>query len=63
MAFHLANELTHLTSIKRIILDVLKPHAPSIIEIAEVIGGLKGISGANISLETVGKDTDSTKVI
>jgi len=45
MAFHLASGLIDLTSIKRIILDVLKPHAPSIIEMAEVIGGLEGISG------------------
>ena len=62
MAFHLVSELIDLTSIKRIILDVLKPHAPSIIEMAGVIGGLEGISGVNISLEEVDKDTDSVKI-
>jgi len=51
-----------LTSIKRIVLDVLKPHTPSIIELAERIGGLEGISGVNISLEEVDKDTDSVKI-
>ena len=51
-----------LTSIKRIILDVLKPHAPSIIEMAQLLGGLEGISGVNISLEEVDKDTDSVKI-
>jgi len=51
-----------LTSIKRIILDVLKPHSPSIIYVAERIGGLEGISGVNISLEEVDAETDSVKI-
>jgi hypothetical protein len=51
-----------LTNIKRIILDVLKPHNPSIIELAERIGGLDGISGVNISLEEVDAETDSVKI-
>ena len=41
---------------------MLKPHAPSIIEVAERIGGLDGISGVNISLEEVDAETDSVKV-
>ena len=51
-----------MTNIKRIILDVLKPHTPSIIELAERLGSLEGISGVNISLEEVDKDTDSVKI-
>jgi hypothetical protein len=51
-----------LTDIKRIILDVLKPHTPSIIEVAERLGCLEGISGVNISLEEVDADTDSVKI-
>jgi hypothetical protein len=51
-----------LTKIKRIILDVLKPHNPSIIEVAQKLGGLDGISGVNISLEEVDAETDSVKV-
>jgi hypothetical protein len=51
-----------LTSIKRIILDVLKPHSPSIIEVAERIANLEGISGVNISLEEVDAETDSIKI-
>ena len=51
-----------MTNIKRIILDVLKPHKPSIIEVAQKIGGLEGISGVNISLEEVDAETDSVKV-
>jgi len=51
-----------LTNIKRLVLDVLKPHNPTIIELAEKLGGLEGISGVNISLEEVDKDTDSVKI-
>ena len=51
-----------MTNIKRIILDVLKPHAPSIIDLAERLGNLDGITGVNISLEEVDKDTDSVKI-
>jgi hypothetical protein len=52
----------NLTNIKRIILDVLKPHAPTIIEVAESLGKLEGISGVNISLEEVDTETDSIKI-
>ena len=51
-----------MTAIKRIILDVLKPHAPSIIEVAERLSNLDGISGVNISLEEVDAETDSIKI-
>ena len=51
-----------MTNIKRIVLDVLKPHKPSIIVLAEKIGGLEGISGVNISLEEVDAETDSVKI-
>ena len=51
-----------MASIKRLILDVLKPHNPSIIELAERIGALPGISGVNISLEEVDAETDSVKI-
>jgi hypothetical protein len=43
-------------------LDVLKPHKPSILEIANRLGDLEGISGVNISLEEVDTDTDSVKI-
>ena len=51
-----------MASIKRLILDVLKPHNPSIIELSQRIGDLEGISGVNISLEEVDAETDSVKI-
>ena len=51
-----------MTNIKRVILDVLKPHQPSIIEVAKLLSSLDGISGVNISLEEVDAQTDSVKI-
>jgi uncharacterized protein len=51
-----------LANIKRIILDVLKPHNPSILEIADRISNIEGISGVNISLEEMDAKTHSVKV-
>ena len=52
----------NLSKIKRIILDVLKPHKPSILEIANRLGDLEGISGVNISLEEIDTNTHSVKI-
>jgi hypothetical protein len=49
-------------NIKRIILDVLKPHNPSILEIADRISNIEGISGVNISLEEMDAKTHSIKI-
>lgn len=51
-----------MSSIKRIILDVLKPHKPSILELADRLSDLEGISGVNISLEEVDTKTHSVKI-
>ena len=51
-----------MSSIKRIILDVLKPHTPSILEIADRLGDIDGISGVNISLEEIDANTHSIKI-
>lgn len=49
-------------NIKRIILDVLKPHNPSILELAEHLSELEGISGVNISLEEMDEKTHTVKI-
>jgi len=58
----LPSGVVNLTAIKRIILDVLKPHAPSIIDVAGRLASLEGITGVNISLEEVDAETDSVKI-
>ena len=51
-----------MSEIKRLVLDVLKPHHPTIIEVARRIGVLNGVSGVNLTLEEVDRETESVKI-
>ena len=48
--------------IRRIVLDVLKPHKPSIVELSQKVSVTKGVSGVNISLDEVDQDTETVKI-
>ncbi|MFP4546377.1 MAG: DUF211 domain-containing protein [Methanomassiliicoccales archaeon] len=48
--------------IKRLVLDVLKPHHPSIVELSERLGMLDGVSGVNLTLDEVDQETESIKI-
>lgn len=43
-------------------LDVLKPHNPSIIDVAQQLSVLEGISGVNISIKEVDQETETVKI-
>jgi len=51
-----------LSDIKRLVLDVLKPHHPSIIELSKRLGALNGVTGVNCTLEEVDQETESIKI-
>ena len=51
-----------MTELKRLVLDVLKPHKPSLIELAQRLSALKGIEGVNCSLDEVDQETETVKV-
>jgi len=51
------------SEIRRLVLDVLKPHNPSILEMVKRISALKGVEGVTCSLEEVDQETESVKVI
>ena len=51
-----------LSDIKRLVLDVLKPHNPSIIEISRRIGALDGVAGVNCALDEGDQETESIKI-
>jgi hypothetical protein len=51
-----------LSDIKRLVLDVLKPHHPSIIELSKRLGLLNGVTGVNCTLEEVDQETESIKI-
>jgi len=50
------------SGIKRLVLDVLKPHVPTLVDIAEVVRKVKGVEGVNVSLVEVDSHTESIKV-
>ena len=50
------------SAIKRLVLDVLKSHNPSIVSVSQRLSVLKGVSGVNCSLQEVDQDTESIKI-
>ncbi len=50
------------TDVKRLVLDVLKPHKPSLIELSQRLSTLKGVEGVNCSLDEVDQETETVKV-
>jgi hypothetical protein len=50
------------SDIKRLVLDVLKPHHPSIVELSQRVSVLEGVSGVNISIVEVDQDTETVKI-
>ena len=49
--------------IRRIILDVLKPHQPSVIELSEALSHLEGVEGVNIIINEIDQQVENAKVI
>lgn len=48
--------------IRRIVLDVLKPHEPNIIELAQRLASLGGVDGVNISIYEVDRKVENAKI-
>jgi len=55
-------EFSMTTAIRRLVLDVLKPHVPTILELAEALSKLGGITGVNLSLSEVDQQTETIKI-
>ncbi len=51
-----------MSDIKRLVLDVLKPHNPSIIEVSRRLSALDGIAGVNCALDEVDQETETIKI-
>jgi hypothetical protein len=49
--------------IKRLILDVLKPHKPTVVEIYEALSDLEGIEGVNIIIYEIDQQVENVKII
>ena len=48
--------------IRRLVLDTLKPHEPSIIELASQLGDLEGILAVNISIYEMDRKVENAKI-
>ncbi|MGC9467438.1 MAG: DUF211 domain-containing protein [Anaerolineae bacterium] len=48
--------------IRRLVLDTLKPHDPSIIELAAQLSDLEGISAVNISIYEMDRKVENAKI-
>ncbi|HUW68320.1 MAG TPA: DUF211 domain-containing protein [Candidatus Nanoarchaeia archaeon] len=51
-----------MAGIKRLVLDVLKPHYPLTLEYAKGLSELEDVSGVNISLYEVDQQTENIKI-
>lgn len=48
--------------IRRLVLDTLKPHDPSIIEVAELLSEKPGVSSVNISIYEMDRKVENAKI-
>ena len=48
--------------VRRLVLDVLKPHEPDLPELATRLSSIEGIDGVNISLVEIDQDTESVRI-
>ena len=48
--------------VRRLVLDVLKPHDPSIIEVSQLLAGLPGVDGVNINIYEVDRKVENAKI-
>ncbi len=48
--------------IRRLVLDVLKPHSPTLPEFATKLSSMSGVDGVNVTLIEIDKDTETVKI-
>jgi len=49
--------------IRRLVLDVLKPHNPSVVELSEALSHLDGVEGVNVIIYEIDQQVENAKVI
>jgi len=49
--------------LRRLVLDVLKPHSPNVIELSEALSKLDGVEGVNIIIYEIDQKVENAKVI
>lgn len=51
-----------MTQIRRLVIDVLKPHQPSLVELSTELAEMQGVEGVNSSLLEVDEDVKNVKI-
>ena len=49
--------------IRRLVLDVLKPHKPGVVELSEALSELDGIQGVNIIIYEIDQQVENAKIV
>ena len=49
--------------IRRLVLDVLKPHNPSVVELSEALSRLNGVEGVNVIIYEMDQQVENAKII
>jgi hypothetical protein len=49
-------------NLRRLVLDVLKPLEPSIVELAQILADLGGVDGVNISIYEIDRRVENAKI-
>lgn len=48
--------------VRRLALDVLKPHTPSIIELSQLLADMEGVDGVDITLYEIDRKVENVKI-
>ena len=51
-----------MATIRRLVLDVLKPHEPTIVDLAGTLSELEGVKNVNISIYEVDRQVENAKI-
>jgi hypothetical protein len=49
-------------NLRRLVLDVLKPLDPSIVELVQILADLEGVDGVNISIYEIDRRVENAKI-
>ena len=51
-----------MSNIRRVVLDVLKPHTPDVLELSQELADLNGVDGVDISLIEMDQKVENVKI-
>ncbi len=49
--------------IRRLVLDVLKPHNPNVVELSEALSHIEGVEGVNVIIYEIDQQVENVKII